>query len=106
MTMEILLEPTSNKLSVASAAAKPCQGDSSEFYLITGSIYTDQQGTVVIATVFNEVTKTLSDSKVTPTKHRRITKPYLSPRFNANCFNAGYLKMEVKIPDSSCLKDS
>ncbi|GKE93413.1 hypothetical protein Tco_1574508, partial [Tanacetum coccineum] len=25
----------------ASAAAKPYQGDSSEFYLITGSIYTD-----------------------------------------------------------------
>ncbi|GJU08994.1 hypothetical protein Tco_1125424 [Tanacetum coccineum] len=64
MKMEILLEPTSNKLLVvgfnslvhsfralstlrrsglrtASAAAKPCQGDSSEFYLITGSIYTD-----------------------------------------------------------------
>nr|GEU45370.1 hypothetical protein [Tanacetum cinerariifolium] len=33
----------------ASTAAKPCQGDSSEFYLITGSIYTDQQGTVVVA---------------------------------------------------------
>ncbi|GJV70080.1 hypothetical protein Tco_1485589 [Tanacetum coccineum] len=61
MKMEILLEPTSNKLLVvgfnslvhslralstlrrsglrtASAAAKPCQGDSSEFYLITGRI--------------------------------------------------------------------
>ncbi|GJX94885.1 hypothetical protein Tco_0349471 [Tanacetum coccineum] len=60
MKMEILLEPISNKLLVvginplvhsfralstlrrsglrtASAAAKPCQGDSSEFYLITGS---------------------------------------------------------------------
>ncbi|GJR76595.1 retrovirus-related pol polyprotein from transposon TNT 1-94 [Tanacetum coccineum] len=60
MKMEILLESTSNKLLVvgfnslvhsfhtlstlrrsglrtASAAAKPCQGDSSEFYLITGS---------------------------------------------------------------------
>ncbi|GJR84522.1 hypothetical protein Tco_0155307 [Tanacetum coccineum] len=49
--MEILLEPTSNKLMVvmrmASAAAKPCQGDSSEFYLITDNIYTDQWGTVV-----------------------------------------------------------
>ncbi|GJQ91156.1 hypothetical protein Tco_0002295 [Tanacetum coccineum] len=50
MTMEILLEPTSNKLygrdapvmRTASAAAKPYQGDSSEFYLITGNIYTDQ----------------------------------------------------------------
>ncbi|GJY43387.1 hypothetical protein Tco_0431600 [Tanacetum coccineum] len=59
VTMEILLEPTSNKLLVgdvgdsiwithdtedqscsrtASAAAKPYQGDSSELYLITGNI--------------------------------------------------------------------
>nr|GEW56358.1 hypothetical protein [Tanacetum cinerariifolium] len=40
-------------LRMASTAAKPCQGDSSEFYLITGSIYTDQRGTVVLATLFN-----------------------------------------------------
>nr|GEU36994.1 hypothetical protein [Tanacetum cinerariifolium] len=89
MKMEILLEPTSNKLLVAnelmdafgkpfewvfdslvhsfhalsalrcsslrmaSTTAKPCQGDSLEFYLITGSIYTDQQETVVLATLFN-----------------------------------------------------
>nr|GEY83015.1 hypothetical protein [Tanacetum cinerariifolium] len=33
---------------------KPCQGDSAEFYLITGSIYTDQRGTVVLETLFNE----------------------------------------------------
>ncbi|GKC04190.1 hypothetical protein Tco_0995800 [Tanacetum coccineum] len=38
----------------------------------------------------------LTDSKVTPTNHRRMTKPYSSPRFIANCFNAGYLKMVVK----------
>ncbi|GJU13133.1 hypothetical protein Tco_1135529 [Tanacetum coccineum] len=31
----------------ASTAAKPCHEDSFEFYLITGSIYTDQRGTVV-----------------------------------------------------------
>ncbi|GKD80257.1 hypothetical protein Tco_1342878, partial [Tanacetum coccineum] len=43
----------------------------------------------------------LMDSKVTPTKHGRMTKPYSSPRFIANCFNVGYLKMEVKVPDSS-----
>ncbi|GJR91824.1 hypothetical protein Tco_0215835 [Tanacetum coccineum] len=30
-----------SSLRTASAAAKPCQGDSSEVYLITGSIYTD-----------------------------------------------------------------
>ncbi|GJW95794.1 hypothetical protein Tco_0175466, partial [Tanacetum coccineum] len=43
----------------------------------------------------------LTYSKVTPTKHGRMTKPYSSPRFIANCFNAGYIKMEVKVPDSS-----
>ncbi|GKA63252.1 hypothetical protein Tco_0762858 [Tanacetum coccineum] len=31
---------------MASTAAKPCQEDSYEFYLITGSIYIGQQGTV------------------------------------------------------------
>nr|GEU51692.1 hypothetical protein [Tanacetum cinerariifolium] len=40
-------------LRTASTAAKPCQGDFSEFYLITGSIHTDQRGTVVLATLFN-----------------------------------------------------
>ncbi|GJY03835.1 hypothetical protein Tco_0369775 [Tanacetum coccineum] len=35
-------------MRTASITAKPYQGDSSEFYLITGSIYTDQWGTVVI----------------------------------------------------------
>ncbi|GJV76551.1 hypothetical protein Tco_1508135 [Tanacetum coccineum] len=39
----------------------------------------------------------LTDLKVTLTKHGRMTKPYSFPRFIANCFNAGYLKMEVKI---------
>nr|GEX55747.1 hypothetical protein [Tanacetum cinerariifolium] len=34
--------------------------------------------------------------QITPTKHGRMTKPYSSLRFIANCFNAGYLKMEVK----------
>nr|GEX01516.1 hypothetical protein [Tanacetum cinerariifolium] len=48
----------------------------------------------------------LTDSQVTPTNHRRMTNPYSSPRFIANYFNARYLKMEVKVPDSNCLKDS
>ncbi|GJU76125.1 hypothetical protein Tco_1273195 [Tanacetum coccineum] len=52
------------RLAGSLAAAKPCQGNSSEFYLITSSIYTDQRGTVVIATVFDEVTKTLSSISV------------------------------------------
>ncbi|GJS68794.1 retrovirus-related pol polyprotein from transposon TNT 1-94 [Tanacetum coccineum] len=63
MTMKILLEPTSNKLC-ASTDVKPCQGDSLEFYLITSSIYTDQWETMVIATVFDKVTKPLSSIHV------------------------------------------
>ncbi|GJY79023.1 hypothetical protein Tco_0484824 [Tanacetum coccineum] len=35
-------------MRTASAAAKPCQGDSSEFYQITSNIYTDKRGTVVL----------------------------------------------------------
>ncbi|GJX03633.1 putative reverse transcriptase domain-containing protein [Tanacetum coccineum] len=55
-------------LRTASAAAKPCQGDSLEFYLITGSIYTDKRGTVVLATLFNESVKDkiLATSSETP----------------------------------------
>nr|GEX65880.1 hypothetical protein [Tanacetum cinerariifolium] len=41
-------------LRMDSTTTKPCQGDYSEVYLITGSIYTDQGGTVVLATLFNE----------------------------------------------------
>nr|GEW04849.1 ribonuclease H-like domain-containing protein [Tanacetum cinerariifolium] len=48
----------------------------------------------------------LIDLQVTPTKHGRTTKPYSSYRFIANCLNAGYLKMEVNVPVSSCLEDS
>ncbi|GJX02511.1 hypothetical protein Tco_0186424, partial [Tanacetum coccineum] len=42
----------------------------------------------------------LTDSKVTLTKHGQMTKPYSSPRFIANCVNARYLKMEVKVVDA------
>nr|GEU55480.1 retrovirus-related Pol polyprotein from transposon TNT 1-94 [Tanacetum cinerariifolium] len=48
----------------------------------------------------------LTDSKVTLTKHGRMTKPCSFLHFIANYFNAGYLKMEVKVPDSNYLKDS
>nr|GEY31273.1 hypothetical protein [Tanacetum cinerariifolium] len=48
----------------------------------------------------------LTDLQVTPTKPGRMTEPYSSHRFIANCFNAGNLKMEVKVPGSSCLIDS
>nr|GEX83575.1 hypothetical protein [Tanacetum cinerariifolium] len=49
---------------------------------------------------------TLTDLQVTPTKPGRITKPYSSHRFIANCSNAGNIKMEVKVPGSSCLTNS
>ncbi|GJZ00181.1 hypothetical protein Tco_0517610 [Tanacetum coccineum] len=45
------LNLTKPVMRMASAAAKPCQGDSSEFYLITGSIYTDQRETVELPTI-------------------------------------------------------
>nr|GEZ33632.1 hypothetical protein [Tanacetum cinerariifolium] len=35
----------------------------------------------------------LTDSKVTPTKHRRMTKPYFSSRFIANYFISGIYKV-------------
>ncbi|GJY46950.1 hypothetical protein Tco_0436013 [Tanacetum coccineum] len=38
-------------MRMASTSVKLCQEDSSEFYLITGSIYTDQRGTVVFTTM-------------------------------------------------------
>nr|GEW89108.1 transposon Ty3-I Gag-Pol polyprotein [Tanacetum cinerariifolium] len=38
----------------------------------------------------------LTDLQVTPTKPGRMTKPYSSHRFIANCFNAENLKMGVK----------
>nr|GEX20764.1 copia protein [Tanacetum cinerariifolium] len=57
-------EKRSKIMRTDSAATKPCQGDSSEFYLITCSIYTNQWGTMVIATIFEEVTKTLSSISV------------------------------------------
>nr|GEV84423.1 hypothetical protein [Tanacetum cinerariifolium] len=40
-------------LRTASTAVKPYQGDSLEFYLITGNIHIDQRGTMVLATLFN-----------------------------------------------------
>ncbi|GJR03149.1 hypothetical protein Tco_0526133 [Tanacetum coccineum] len=43
----------------------------------------------------------LMDSKVAPTTPGRMTKPYSSPKFIANCLNAGYVKMVVNVPDSS-----
>ncbi|GKA17579.1 retrovirus-related pol polyprotein from transposon TNT 1-94 [Tanacetum coccineum] len=88
--MEILLEPASNKLMVE------------RFDTSAGNHVKE----ILLKLNLHDHGSILTDSKVTPTKHGRITKPYSSPRFIANCFNTGYLKMEVKVPDSTCLKDS
>nr|GEZ22839.1 hypothetical protein [Tanacetum cinerariifolium] len=90
MKMEILLEPTSNKLLV-------------ERFDTSARNHVKE---ILLKLNLLDHMSILIDLKVTPTKNRRMKKPYSSPRFIANCFNAGYLKMEVKVPDSSCLKDS
>nr|GEU91987.1 hypothetical protein [Tanacetum cinerariifolium] len=96
--MEILLEPTSNKLLVvgfnslvhsfralsalrrsglrtASTAAKPCQGDSLEFYLITGSINTDQRGTVDDAELEEDADNKVSVASTPPSPTPATTPP-------------------------------
>nr|GEY66877.1 hypothetical protein [Tanacetum cinerariifolium] len=80
MTMEILFEPTLNKLLVE------------RFDTLAGNPVKE----IHLKLNLPDHRLILTDSKVTPTKHRRMTKPYSSPCFIANCFNAGYLKMEVK----------
>nr|GEW21779.1 hypothetical protein [Tanacetum cinerariifolium] len=89
--MEILLEPSSNKLSVEifdTSAGNPVKE-------------------ILLKLNLPDHRPILIDSKVTPTENGRMTKPYSSPpAFIANCFNAGYFKMEVKVLDSSCLIDS
>nr|GEY26641.1 hypothetical protein [Tanacetum cinerariifolium] len=43
----------------------------------------------------------LTDSKVNLTKHERMTKPYSSPNFIADCFIADSYKMEMEAPSFS-----
>ncbi|GJX49308.1 hypothetical protein Tco_0276153 [Tanacetum coccineum] len=85
MKMEILLEPTSNKLMVE------------RFYTSAGNPVKE----ILLKLNLLDHRSILMDSKVTPTTPGRMTKPYSSPRFIANCLNAGYVKMVVKVPDYS-----
>nr|GEV50990.1 hypothetical protein [Tanacetum cinerariifolium] len=73
--MEILIEPTSNKLMVE------------RFYTSAGNPVKE----ILLKLNLPDHRSSLTDSKVTPTKRGKMTKPYSSSRFNA-----GYLKMEVK----------
>nr|GEY62028.1 putative reverse transcriptase domain-containing protein [Tanacetum cinerariifolium] len=73
--MEILLEPTSNKLMVDGNPVKE----------------------ILLKLNLPDHRSILTDLQVTSTRHGRMTKPYSSPCFIANCFNARYLKMKVKM---------
>ncbi|GKA60313.1 hypothetical protein Tco_0759720 [Tanacetum coccineum] len=98
MKMEILLEPTSNKLMVEHA-----EFNESDTYVLERFDTSAGNPVKKILLKLNlpDHRSILMDSKVTPTNHGRMTKPYSSPSFNANYFNAGYLKIDVKVPDSS-----
>ncbi|GJR94369.1 hypothetical protein Tco_0266543 [Tanacetum coccineum] len=67
---------------MASTAAKPCQEDSSEFYLITGSIYTDQQGTVVFPMVAATRGKPIHLHLVAAIQHQPSYYPKSQPNYN------------------------
>ncbi|GKD33502.1 hypothetical protein Tco_1249011 [Tanacetum coccineum] len=92
--MEILLEPTSNKLMV-----EHDEFDESNTHVLER--FDTPAGNpvkeILLKLNLPDHRSILTDSKVTPTKHGRITKLYSSPRFIANCFNARYLKMAVKL---------
>ncbi|GKE09967.1 hypothetical protein Tco_1413518 [Tanacetum coccineum] len=81
--MEILLEPTSNKLMVEHA-----EYDESNTYVLERFNTTAGNPVKEILLKLNlpDHRSILTDSKVTPTKHGRMTKLYSSPRFIANCF--------------------
>nr|GEU62538.1 hypothetical protein [Tanacetum cinerariifolium] len=83
--MEILLEPTSIKLMIVLTHA----GNPVKKFLLKLNL--------------SDHNSILTDLLVTPTKPGRMTKPYSSHRFIANCFTARNLKMEVKVAGSSCL---
>nr|GEY10864.1 hypothetical protein [Tanacetum cinerariifolium] len=110
MKTEILLEPTSNKLMVASNTLIDFQikfsisiGETVThwFTLIALSALRRSDNENMLSLMNLILRSILTDLQVTPTKPGRMTKPYSSHRFIANCFNAGNFKMEVKVPGSS-----
>nr|GEZ36666.1 hypothetical protein [Tanacetum cinerariifolium] len=105
MKTEILLEPTSNKLMVASNTLIDFQikfsisiGETVThwFTLIALSALRRSDNENMLSLMNLILRSILTDLQVTPTKPGRMTKPYSSHRFIANCFNAGNFKMEVK----------
>nr|GEW26098.1 hypothetical protein [Tanacetum cinerariifolium] len=107
MKMKILLELTSNKLMVASDTLIDFQ---IKFSLSIGKTVTYWFTLIALfalrrfdnenmLSLMNLILRSiLTDLQVTP---RRMTKPYSSHRFIANCFNARKFKREVKVPSSA-----
>nr|GEU36702.1 ankyrin repeat-containing domain, PGG domain, Gag-polypeptide of LTR copia-type [Tanacetum cinerariifolium] len=87
--MEILLEPTSNKLMVGETVTH-------WFTLIALSALRRSDNENMLSLMNLILMSILTDLQVTPTKPGRMTKPYSSHYFIANCFNVGNLKMDVK----------
>nr|GEV26002.1 hypothetical protein [Tanacetum cinerariifolium] len=83
-------------MRTASTTAKPCQEDSSEFYLITGSIYTDQRRTVVIATIFDKgiPQMDLSDKREIDSGCSRHMTGNMSYLTDYEEINGGYVSFE------------
>ncbi|GJR55849.1 retrovirus-related pol polyprotein from transposon TNT 1-94 [Tanacetum coccineum] len=90
-------------MRMASVAAKPCQGDSSEFYLITCSIYTDQRRIVVIATVFDEDQEKYEhvSLKVTSTQDGKISQDDDSRLYLVDDLKEAQVHIEVKLKGTS-----
>ncbi|GJW02608.1 zinc finger, CCHC-type containing protein [Tanacetum coccineum] len=83
-------------MRTASTAAKPCQEDSSEFYLITGSIYTDPRNRGDIANHIDEVTKTLSDELLKLKNFKKDATLKLFKSTNQERFNDSLLGARVR----------
>nr|GEU62831.1 hypothetical protein [Tanacetum cinerariifolium] len=94
--MEILLDPTSNKFMVGETVTH-------WFTLIALSALRRSDNENMLSLMNLILMSILTDLQVTPTKPERMTKPYSSYRFIANCFSVGNIKMEVKVPGSRCL---
>ncbi|GKA98328.1 hypothetical protein Tco_0826265 [Tanacetum coccineum] len=83
MKMEILLEPTSNKLMVEHA-----EYDESNTYVLER--FNTSAGNpvkkILLKLNLSDHRSILTDPMVSPTEPGRMTKPYSSPCFIANCF--------------------
>ncbi|GKA74163.1 hypothetical protein Tco_0780465 [Tanacetum coccineum] len=98
MKMEILLEPTSNKLMVEHA-----EFDESDIYVLER--FDTPAGNpikkILLKLNLSDHRSILTDSKVILTKHGRITKPYSPPALFLTVLFQEYLKMVMEVPDFS-----